>query len=108
MARLKYRELGSVLGVCACCYADVDLRLTESKLVRTWRDQFDRSFVSQVQRTASCSSCGSTYPLRSSDLTPVPAAKRTKTHKAPRAPKRSTDPATLSTGRDWRDTGVRV
>jgi hypothetical protein len=103
MARLKHRELGTFQGACACCYADAQLQFRESRFVRTWRDWFDRGFVPQIQRTASCSACGSTYPIRATDPTPVAATRRVPNKTAPR---RATDPATLGTGRDWRDTSV--
>lgn len=105
MARLKHTDLGVRRGVCACCFADTELHMRESRFVRTWRNRFDRSFVPQVQRTAHCSECKSTYPVRASDPTPAAAAKRVAKSNGV---KRSTDPATLSSGRDWRDTSVRV
>ena len=106
MTALKFRELGSARGVCACCYADAELRVVESRQARTWRNRLDRSFVPHVQRTVSCSDCGATYPIRMSDPTPKAAANRAVT--PPKSPRRSTDPATIGTGRDWRDTGLRV
>ena len=103
--RLKFRELGFVAGVCACCFADTTLRLTESRPAPTLRERFDRHVVPHIQRTATCSVCSSIYPVRATDVTPDAATKRVPRSNGPR---RSTDPYTLSTGRDWRDTSLPV
>jgi hypothetical protein len=102
MSRLVFRDLGAANGVCACCFVDTELRMRESRFVRTWRDRFDRTFVPQVQRTATCPACHSTYPIRATDRTPAAAIQRTMAA----APHRSTDDPGYNPGRDWRDTTV--
>jgi hypothetical protein len=97
MGRLRERDLGVTRGTCACCHHVSELRLRDSRSTRTMRDLFDRHFDQHVQRTATCTGCGSTYPVRATDRTPVRAARR--------APGQR--PAG-STGRDWRDTSLRV
>jgi hypothetical protein len=93
MARMRETDLGVSRGECACCHAYAELRLTDSRFVKTTRDLLRRHFDAHVQRTASCASCGSTYPLRQSDRNPMPAAHR---GESPRTSREG--------GRDWRDT----
>jgi hypothetical protein len=97
MARLRERDLGASRGICACCHREAELRLRDSRFTRTFGDLLDRHFDQHVQRTATCGGCGSTYPVRATDRTPDRAATRSDSPRASR-----------STGRDWRDTSVRV
>lgn len=84
--RLDYRDLGSFPGRCASCGCDAVLRLTESAVRR-------RSLLSphdpQRARTATCSVCGRTYPVRADDATPAAAAGR------------RDGPRQIGSGRDW-------
>jgi hypothetical protein len=73
MTSLRTRELATHEAVCACCKQSATLRITETRLHRIVPiGRFDP----QVSRTATCSACCETYPIRSTDVRPNAAAAR--------------------------------
>jgi hypothetical protein len=94
MSKLRETDLGVSRGECANCHAYTELRLKDSRFVRTASDLLKRRFDAHPQRTATCAACGATYPIRQRDRTAMPAAHR---GESPRTSREG--------GRDWRDTG---
>lgn len=64
------------MGTCRSCRSRAVLTLTESRYVRPWHQRLAAGFDPQVARTASCSACSATYPVRLTDLTADAAAGR--------------------------------
>ena len=64
MAKWVKRDRGSRQGECARCGSRAELRLTESKWQRTWKDLLRDSFDDRVDRRVTCSVCRVTYPVR--------------------------------------------
>jgi hypothetical protein len=95
MTSLRTRELGSHRARCACCGADAVLLVVESRLHRVMPiGRFDP----QVSRTASCSACRQTYPIRATDDGPTQASARAQI-KTGRHRERAV--AEIGAGRDW-------
>ncbi len=76
MSRLRARVVGSGVARCRRCDELATLTVHESRYVRSWTQLLNRTFDAAVSRTASCSACGRTYPIRSTDRTPEKAGRR--------------------------------
>jgi len=85
MAVLRFREISRALADCRSCRQVAVITVNESRYVATWSERLSGRVDPQATRTATCSTCGVTYPVRSTDRTAAPAA-----------------------GRDWADTRSRV
>lgn len=94
MGQLRTRTLGTSLGTCAVCGQQARLLLAETRLRRTLRS--GRAFDPQASRTVTCQACRQTYPVRSSDSAPQPAADRAGPDPVP-----TTAEDRRSRGRDW-------
>lgn len=76
MPELRSYELSAASGVCRRCGLQAELTVRETRYVRGWRDLLSRDFDAAATRTATCASCLTTYPVRSTDRTAVGAARR--------------------------------
>ena len=97
MRQMRDRQLGSALGRCLRCGEIATLTVVEHRYVRRWTELFDTRFDAAASRTASCSACASTYPVRRTDLSAVPAAARQRR-----------DALDVPQAREWRHTPVQV
>lgn len=76
MGQLRVRDLGSHHATCASCRAPAVLRMVETRNSRRGAEWLDRHFDAQPYRAVTCSECGMTYPVRSTDRTPARASGR--------------------------------
>lgn len=89
------RHLEAVSVRCLRCRRLATLTVVEHRYVRRWSELLDRRFDPAVSHTASCAACGSTYPVRRSDVALIATRQRRDALDLPRA-------------RDWRRTEVQV
>jgi hypothetical protein len=82
---IRRRDLGSSYGTCASCREQAVLSMVETRAVRRGWQLLDRRFDPQPYRAVTCSACRATYPVRSTDPTPVRASGRDWDYAAQRA-----------------------
>lgn len=76
MARVHVREVRRERGTCLSCHAEATLVVKESRYERGWRHRLDARFDPQASRTATCSQCTETYPIRMTDDTAAGGSRR--------------------------------
>jgi len=96
MRRIK-RSIGSSTARCVRCHELATLTVWEHRYARRWSDLLTTRFDAGAIRTATCSACSTTYPVRSTDGTAVAAAARVRR-----------DVSEIPLARDWRHTEIQV
>ena len=91
------RELGSCSARCVRCGDVATLTIREFRYSRGWTELLRPRFDAAVSRSATCSSCATTYPVRSTDRTAGGAGARGRR-----------DEAQVPGARDWRHTEVQA
>lgn len=76
MPVLRSRQVDSSLARCLRCGELAMITVVETRYARRWGQVFDRGFDAAPARTARCSACATTYPVRRTDVTARPAAVR--------------------------------
>ena len=77
--RLRGRTIGDSIVRCRSCGELATHTVRETRYVRGWGQLLDRRFDPAISRTASCATCGLTYPVRATDRTADALAHREQT-----------------------------
>ena len=76
MRSIRILDLGTSVARCVRCRQISALTLRETRYARRWTELLSTGFDAAPARSASCAGCGQTYPVRSTDVSVVPAARR--------------------------------